>query len=1065
MTAAAERRLIHGTLRTEEGSQGAPSDDGIPLEHAQPTDQQRLAALLQGAALLAHLDSVHAFLPDAWRGARWSESRGLVGLRAKPGQELEMPQVLLLNLASKLFRCEGPPAGRGEARRAARRLDKRWRQTLVPIPAGRMLEDIFEMAPFLWQPGFAEARTALWGEHVRSGERRGWLVGPGAFRRRALGDGHREDILARLRSDEARGLWYGDGSPFGWNAPDGARAGVGVARELYDLGRYRQALEVLKRRSSVDARLVRVSCQYFLGELGAASNTIRRLAEAPLKTHQTFELTEIASRTLAARGRRDEIRDWIARCLAVGKGATKPRALVTAAAASLDRGDYGASEKYLGLAREAALEDPELAWRWHTTRGQLAMAVRDGLRLVEHLTEALRWRRRLAPIQAGRLWNDLAVGRAFIDDLPGAERACRHAQRLLRQAEGPSPVTLTLTNLAEVRLRRGKPRGVAERLQWSTAENRQAGNVRGLIQDLELWVRLELSQGRPVAALGRCSEALQQFDFEDLGDRRPVFLAFAARAHGWLGRAERALECLEDGGAEGLAELELEERPVVWALAGRLDRAVREAAGTPWAPLWTALAEGGDTVDPDGAWWDPLQALEPFRAARLLFDCELVSPGIMPPHRIRQAIATLRRCDAEGLAERLESRSLAPWRALERYCESRPTVERAAELLESAGYRDVCLSWERADGRHILLDGQGGRESLAAPWQGGELVLHSPTVDAVLRALFAVVRRDLHGPAESTERETPRPSRDGIVGVSPTLVHALDRLDRLARGQLPILILGESGTGKELVARRVHAKGPRASGPFVPVNCAALSETLIQSDLFGHVRGAFTGADKDRQGVFESARGGTVFLDEIGDLPSAAQGKLLRVLQEHEIRRVGESFARKVDVRIVAATHRELADMVEEGTFRQDLFFRLKVATIRLPPLREREGDILALAEHFMVQHRAHFPHVSLSAEARRRLTGYAWPGNIRELKNVLEVAVALASPGEIEPEHLELSAPADEARNAPVGDYHRQIESFRRDLVERALRAADGNRAEAARRLGLTRQALSYLVRQLGLS
>ncbi|MCB1057112.1 MAG: sigma 54-interacting transcriptional regulator, partial [Acidobacteria bacterium] len=244
----------------------------------------------------------------------------------------------------------------------------------------------------------------------------------------------------------------------------------------------------------------------------------------------------------------------------------------------------------------------------------------------------------------------------------------------------------------------------------------------------------------------------------------------------------------------------------------------------------------------------------------------------------------------------------------------------------------------------------------------------------------------------------------------------------------------------------------------VALNCAALAEHLVMSDLFGHVRGAFTGADRDRAGVFESARGGTVFLDEIGDLAAPAQGMLLRVLQEGEVRRLGESLPRQVDVRVVAATHRDLEEQVRRSEFRQDLFYRLRVALVTLPPLARRGHDVLLLAETFLTRHD---PRLRLSPAARARLVGHSWPGNVRELGNVLAVAAALAEDGVIEPGHLDLPDTAE----TPATDYHQSLEAFRRRLVQEALAAAAGNRAEAARRLGLSRQALSYLVRQLRLT
>ncbi len=306
----------------------------------------------------------------------------------------------------------------------------------------------------------------------------------------------------------------------------------------------------------------------------------------------------------------------------------------------------------------------------------------------------------------------------------------------------------------------------------------------------------------------------------------------------------------------------------------------------------------------------------------------------------------------------------------------------------------------------------------------------------------------------------------GWIGKSPLLAAALERLRQFAPSDMPVLLLGESGSGKELAAREVRRASARAGAPWVPVNCAALSETLLLSDLFGHARGAFTGADRARAGVFETANGGTVFLDEIGDLPPVAQGNLLRVLQEGEVRRLGESTARRVDVRLVAATHRDLDAMVRDGRFRQDLYYRLKVCTVTLPPLRERGGDVMLLAEHFVAaeSRRRERPQLHLAADARRALEAHRWPGNVRELAHALQAASALAGDGPIRAAMLDLGAPSGEEPERAASAYHQELDDFRRGLLRRALRAAGGNRAEASRRLGLSRQALSYLVLHLGL-
>jgi transcriptional regulator with PAS, ATPase and Fis domain len=310
------------------------------------------------------------------------------------------------------------------------------------------------------------------------------------------------------------------------------------------------------------------------------------------------------------------------------------------------------------------------------------------------------------------------------------------------------------------------------------------------------------------------------------------------------------------------------------------------------------------------------------------------------------------------------------------------------------------------------------------------------------------------------ESEAPRlvaPRQKTLIGDDSAFKGAIERARRLARFEFPVMILGETGTGKELMARLIHRHSARSRGVFLPINCAALSESLLLSDLFGHVRGAFTGADRDRAGVFESGRGGTVFLDEIGDLPPAAQGKLLRVLQEGEVRRVGESLPRRVDARIVAATHRGVPRMVAAGDFREDLYYRLSVGTVQLPPLRHRGRDVSLLADHFLSQ-LGGLDRPRLDPAARRSLLEFSWPGNVRQLKNVLSVAVAVAEGPEILPQNLGLPRTPVEAKS----DYHRQVAAFRRRLVEEALEASGGNRAQAARRLGLSRQAISYLASTL---
>jgi two-component system response regulator HydG len=310
---------------------------------------------------------------------------------------------------------------------------------------------------------------------------------------------------------------------------------------------------------------------------------------------------------------------------------------------------------------------------------------------------------------------------------------------------------------------------------------------------------------------------------------------------------------------------------------------------------------------------------------------------------------------------------------------------------------------------------------------------------------------------------------DGIVGRSPELRAALDKAARVAPTETTVLVTGESGTGKELVAHAIHAASPRREGPFVALNCAAIPESLIESELFGHERGAFTGADRMRPGKIEAAGGGTLFLDEIGELSPPAQAKLLRVLQEREYTRVGGTATHKADVRILAATNRDLLAEVAAGRFREDLYYRLAVFSVHLPPLRDRGDDIRLLAEHFLAEfgRRMGKSDDGLTREARDRLLGYSWPGNIRELSNAIERALILSDGGAIRPEQLGLPGPpqANGASNGgprPGGlALTGPLAEVERRLVAEALERAGGNKVRAAASLGVTRSQLYTLLKK----
>ncbi len=320
-------------------------------------------------------------------------------------------------------------------------------------------------------------------------------------------------------------------------------------------------------------------------------------------------------------------------------------------------------------------------------------------------------------------------------------------------------------------------------------------------------------------------------------------------------------------------------------------------------------------------------------------------------------------------------------------------------------------------------------------------------------ALLAVVDRLL----------APRETDGSFVTASPAVGAVLELIDRVAPRDVAVLITGESGTGKELIARRLHAKSRRAAGAFVAVNCAALPESLAESELFGHVKGAFTGADRARAGRFEEADGGTLFLDEIGELAPALQAKLLRALEERSVRRVGGEADVAVDVRVVAATNRDLSAAPSGGAFRSDLYFRLAVVTVELPPLRARAGDVPVLAAHFLTtlaaRHGTAVPELTASALAL--LERHPWPGNVRELRNVLERAVVVRGGAPVRPEDLAL--PADSAAAGAAGvSLDRDVRE--REAVLEALRQAGGSREEAARLLGVSVRTLYYRLRRFGI-
>ncbi|MDJ0865360.1 MAG: sigma-54 dependent transcriptional regulator [Myxococcota bacterium] len=354
---------------------------------------------------------------------------------------------------------------------------------------------------------------------------------------------------------------------------------------------------------------------------------------------------------------------------------------------------------------------------------------------------------------------------------------------------------------------------------------------------------------------------------------------------------------------------------------------------------------------------------------------------------------------------------------------------------------------------------RGAYDYLAKPFQPSEVLL------AIRKAHE---RERLRRANQLLAREVERAVGDRpIVAASAAMVGVLETLERAAEYKATVLLTGESGTGKEVLARAIHAQSPRREDAFVAINCGAIPEPLLESELFGHAKGAFTGADRARRGLFLEADGGTLFLDEVGELPPPLQVKLLRVLQEEEVRPLGESKPRGVDVRVIAATARDLDAEVAAGRFREDLFYRLNVLHVHVPPLRDRRQDVPLLVDHFLAHFRSALgkPVQGIADDALERLVAYRWPGNVRELENVIERAVILTRGERVTLEELPANVFEPSQTDEVVGPGDLCLKRARRrteiEIIRRALRATDGNRTHAARLLEISHRALLYKLKE----
>jgi two-component system, NtrC family, response regulator HydG len=380
------------------------------------------------------------------------------------------------------------------------------------------------------------------------------------------------------------------------------------------------------------------------------------------------------------------------------------------------------------------------------------------------------------------------------------------------------------------------------------------------------------------------------------------------------------------------------------------------------------------------------------------------------------------------------------------------------------------------DAEVILVTGHGTVPSAVTAMQQGAFNYLLKPLD--IKQLRAVVEKAADSVrlrltnAELNRRLDEKFGFEGVVGSSPGMNNVINLLKRIAPTNATVLIQGATGTGKELVAQAIHQNSPRKNKPFVPLNCAALSENILESELFGHIRGAFTGADRERKGWFEHANGGTLFLDEVGDIPLSTQVKLLRALESGEIVRVGTNEPVKVNVRLISATNRDLGDATTAGSFRQDLLHRLKVVSVKLPPLRSRREDIPLLIEFFLKEFTtSHGKTVtSITAATRKALMAYSWPGNVRELKNTIESMVVIDSDGILDlddlTEDVQAAVPSttDAGSGAAVHLVGRPLEEIEKVYIIETLKQTNGNREEAARRLGIGERTLYRKIKEYGI-
>ncbi|HTR04852.1 MAG TPA: sigma 54-interacting transcriptional regulator [Thermoanaerobaculia bacterium] len=803
-----------------------------------------------------------------------------------------------------------------------------------------------------------------------------------------------------------------------------------------------------------------------LGEWGSAA----RLAAAWRREHPEAPAAEgaralrLGAAGLAREGRTDCALALLdeADALPGGLGAAdRLELLLTRARVYALAGRFEDEDRLYALGRPPALAsgDDRLAARFLAQEGRALLDRRDFGRATLRLEAALAAETDLA--ERAALSIDLAATRYHAEDRAGSEAALGEALTNAAAAGREDLGRIARSNRIELLLDRGAFDAADAEIAAEHEEALRARDERRRLLALHHRGRLELRRGELSEAARHNAEARALA--AAVGDRLEI-------GELWLEEGDRCAYAGDREGARAAWEAAAADPPDRCDSAriarARLDELAAASAGLSAEALAALDAAFGD---------DAPRAAEAIVRAAGLCGRDRVPAGLR-----ERAAAVLRGCGAAALADQIVDApaASAPDAALRRL---RTAVAGALEGDGAGGERAlpplglVALAVRDADGRELVRFDTGARRGSDGPWrplEAGaarfELAL-TPDIAEARAAQIALVLESLlyrSGASVASSADFAEGWRRlGLVTADLAMEEPYRRLVRFAPQPVTVLVSGESGSGKEAVARAVHRLSPRAAGPFVAVNVPAIPAALAESELFGHVRGAFTGADRDRRGLLEEASGGTLFFDEIGDLALPLQSKLLRALQEGEVRRVGENRTRAVDVRVVSATSRDLARGVEAGTFREDLFYRLHVAPVRLPPLRDRGRDVLLLARHFLERYGREYGRgpLRLAADAGGAVVRYPWPGNVRELQNAMAQAAALADGGgpiglELLPEAVRGATP----RLGPDGDYRTRVDAHRRDLIADALDRSGGNRTRAARDLGLSRQALLYLIKEL---